>query len=203
MILPSSYFSSIFQFALIAQEKKYEIEYYEHFIKQSFRSRCEIYGANGKLSLVVPLQKRRNNTPIQNIKVSYEEKWQHLHWKSIESAYRASPYFEFYEEDLKPLVFLKIESLLERNQVLETEIKSLLGITTEVVQTSLYSPSQPDYREKIHPKNKDLLLAVKFPKYIQVFEEKDGFIPNLSILDLVFNLGPESKSYLQNIHNPF
>ncbi len=203
MILPTSYFSPIFQFALIAQQEEYFVEYHENFIKQSFRSRCEIYGANGKLSLVIPLQKWKNNAPIQSIKVSYDESWQQIHWKSIESAYRASPYFEFYEEDIKPLIFLTTSSLLERNQIIEAEVKSLLGIKTEAKQTTEYLPSQPNYRAIIRPKNKELPLTVKFPKYIQVFEEKNGFIPNLSILDILFNLGPESKTYLQTINNPF
>lgn len=203
MTLPSSYFPPIFQFSLIAQVENYKVEFHEHFIKQSYRSRCEIYGANGKLNLVIPLQKWKNNTPIHDIKISYDENWQQLHWKSIESAYRASPYFEFYEEELKPLVFLKMESLLERNQILETEIKSLLGIKTIATKTTQYAVEQPDYRIKIHPKNKALQLAVRFPKYIQVFEEKKGFLPNLSILDLLFNLGPESNPYLQTINTPF
>ena len=203
MILPSSYFPPIFQFALIARAKEYEVEHSEHFVKQSFRSRCEIYGANGKLSLVIPLNKWKNNCPIQDIQINYDENWQQIHWKSIESAYRASPYFEFYEEDLKPLVFLETTSLLNRNQILEQEIKDLMGIKTTSTPTLEYTSNETDYRTIIHPKNKELPLTVKFPKYIQVFEEKQGFIPNLSILDLLFNLGPESKTYLQTINNPF
>jgi len=199
MNLPTSYFAPILQFALINLNEEYQLEAKEHFVKQTYRSRCEIYGANGKLALVVPLKKWRNHTPINEIEISYDEAWQNLHWRSIESAYRASPYFEFYEEDLKPLFFLETALLLERNQILEDSMKEIIGITASTVLTSKYETQQNDWRKKIHPKNKSEELGVNFPKYIQVFEEKHGFIPNLSILDLLFNLGPNCKTYLEKL----
>ena len=199
LILPTSYFGSIFQFAIIVQNHTYHVDGLEHFIKQSFRNRCEIYGANGKLKLIVPLEKWKNHSLTQEIRISYDENWQLQHWRSIESAYRTSPYFEFYEDDLKPLFFLKESSLLEYNQQVENELKALLQIGTKHQLTSTYEPSAPDWRKIIHPKNDEILEKIDFPNYIQVFESKFGFIPNLSILDLIFNLGPNSKNYLENI----
>lgn len=199
MVLPTAYFPPVLHFALIAQSSTYEIEAFEHFVKQSFRSRCEIYGANGKLTLVVPLKKWKNHSLTHEVKISYDEDWQKLHWKSIESAYRTSPYFEFYEEELKPLFNLQFESVLEYNQKIEQELKDILAINPKASITKEYREAEVDWRKHIHPKNKKKDLAVNFPKYIQVFEEKHSFIPNLSILDLLFNLGPNSKSYLEQL----
>lgn len=198
--LATAYFSPILHYALMVQSEAYSIEAEEHFVKQSFRSRCEIYGANGKLNLVVPLKKWRNHSNTKEIEVSYEENWQKLHWRSIVSSYRASPYFEFYEEEIEPLVFLKESKLIERNQRIEEELKSILKISTPSSITTEYLPSSTnDWRGILHPKNKKIREEVNFSTYIQVFESKHGFIPNLSILDLLFNLGPDSKKYLQQL----
>lgn len=199
MILPSAYFPPVSLFSLLVKTPDAKTEAHEHFIKQSYRNRCEIYGANGKMNLIIPLQKWRNHTGIQDIKISFEENWSVLHWRSIESAYRTSPYFEFYEEDIKPLVFDQSEFLLERNQLITKEIGALIQCDLSQEFTDKFEQQKPDYRQIIHPKNKEPLQGVDYKKYIQVFEDKHRFIPNLSILDLVFNLGPDSKSYLQNL----
>ncbi len=199
LILPSSYFGSIFQYALLAKAKEYRVDGFEHFIKQSYRSRCEIYGANGKMSLIVPLKKWKNHCLTKDILVSYDDNWQILHWRSIESAYRTSPYFEFYEEEVKPLFFLKEERLIEYNRVIEKELCQLIQLPVDFIQTAEYIESSPDWRQIINPKNKELKEKNLFQSYIQVFESKFEFIPNLSILDLLFNLGPNSKNYLENL----
>jgi hypothetical protein len=199
MILPTSYFGCIFQFAIIAQEEEYRMEAYEHFVKQSYRNRCEVYGANGKLSLTIPLKKWKNHCISKDIEISFDENWQNQHWRSIESAYRASPFFEFYEEDLKPLFFRKERFLLEYNQLLERELKEMMKLDSKMDFTNSYASTNADLRQFIDPKNSSLFTAVNYPKYMQVFEEKAGFIQNLSILDLLFNLGPKSTDYLKTI----
>jgi len=198
-ILPTTYFGSIFQFALAAQHKAYQVDGFEHFVKQSYRNRCEIYGANGLLKLIVPLKKWNNHSSSKDIEISYDENWQNLHWRSIESAYRTSPYFEFYEDDLKPLFFLQENNLFSYNLQLENELKELLQIRSSSSISSSYEASEPDWRKIIHPKNKELVGKKNFPTYIQVFESKHHFLANLSILDLIFNLGPNSKNYLENL----
>ncbi len=198
--LPSSYFAPILQFAIITPTNEYHIEAKEHYMKQSYRNRFEIYGANGLLSLSVPVKKWNNHTLIEKIEVSYDEDWQQLHWRSIESAYRASPFFEFYEEEIKPLIFSKEINLLKRNHLIERVINKIIGIKATVEFTSIYESQAPDWRTTITPKNKVELESIAIPKYIQVFEDKHGFIPNLSILDLLFNLGPESKLYLKQLN---
>jgi hypothetical protein len=198
MILPTSYFPSIFQMALQAKTDLITIEAKEHFIKQSFRNRCEIYSANGKLGLVVPIKKWKNHTPIEEIKISSEDNWQNIHWKSITSAYRTSPFFEFYEDEVKPLFFLNEDKLIIRNTLILKELNAILGIKQSIEFSKDYEVFEKDYRILIHPKM-TIPTTQNFPTYLQVFGDKGGFIPNLSILDLLFNLGPESKTYLNNL----
>ncbi len=200
--LSTSYFGSTAHYSIIAQSKNYSIETKEHFVKQSQRSRTEIYSANGKLVLSIPLKKWNNHSPIDIIEISYDEDWQILHWRSIESAYRASPFFEFYEDEIKPLVFSKESNLLKRNTYIEESIKHIIGIQANFNYTSVYEEQKTDWRKILNPKNKEIIKSFSIPSYIQVFEEKHGFIPNLSILDLLFNLGPESRSYLNSIKLP-
>jgi|SRR5690554_218343 len=194
--LSSAYLGPILHYALLSQNETYEIDTAEHFVKQSYRSRCEIYGANGRLKLIVPLEKWKNNSPIKDIKISYDENWQSLHWRSFESAYRLSPFFDFFEEDFRPFYEKKYSFLIELNRELEEKIKSLLKITATANYTETYKKCDPDYRKLISPKNKAVVQAVNFEHYYQVFEDKYGFLENLSILDLLFNLGPASKAYL-------
>lgn len=198
MILPTSYFPSIFQMSLQAKSESITIEAKEHFIKQSFRNRCEIYGANGKLGLVVPIKKWKNHTPTEEIEISFDDNWQNIHWKSITSAYRTSPFFEFYEDEVKPLFFMNEDRLIIRNTHILKELNAILGIKQTINFSEEYKVFKKDYRILIHPK-KTKYIRTNFPEYIQVFSDKGGFIPNLSILDLLFNLGPESKTYLDNL----
>lgn len=202
LVLPSSYFAPVSQWNLALNAQNYSIENCENFVKQSYRSRCTIYGANGCLDLVVPLKKWKNHTPISEIKISYSDNWKVLHWRSIESAYRNSPYFEFYEETIKDSFFPKqFEYLTEWNAFLEKEIISLLKLNISYRFTDKYEKIETDWRKEIHPKRKLENQGFKFPKYLQVFEEKEGFLPNLSILDVLFNLGPQSSSYIKSLKN--
>lgn len=198
--LPSSYLGPVSYFKFISDSPQILIEAKEHFLKQTYRNRCYIYGANGVLALSIPLQKRKNNLSIDQVLISYVDNWQKIHWKSIESAYSASPFFEFYEEELKPFYTdLRIESLLEFNRQIQVVVLKLIKLKFESSYTEDYSAQEEDWRKTIHPKNNDYLKAFQFPKYIQVFEDKHGFIPNLSILDVLFNLGPRTKDYINSI----
>lgn len=199
--LPTAYFPSIFQFSLQVQHP-FLIDATEHFEKQTYRNRAEILTANGPLKLSIPLKKWRNHTPVQEIEISYDENWAAHHWKSILSAYSASPYLEFYQDDLKPLLFTQTPSLLEYNTMLQKELYALLSIKGSFNFAEEYVEQEVDWRKLISPKNKELKQVLSFKKYNQVFEDKFGFIANLSILDLLFNLGPQSLSYLQQLNIP-
>ena len=195
-LLPTSYFAPIGYYAILLQNENCAIEQYEHFVKQSIRNRCEIYGANGRLILSVPKQRKASSkTPIKDIRIAYHHPWQKQHWKSICSAYRSSAYFEFFEDLFAPLFEEKQEFLLDFNLKLQEVVFKCLQEKNNSILTKSYQKQGElnDFRNaSFQIKNQE--------KYHQVFESKCGFIPNLSILDLLFNLGPESSDYLHNLY---
>ena len=194
-LLSTAYLAPISYYAILLQDPNCRIELHEHFIKQSIRNRCDIYGANGKLRLSIPKQRKGSSkTIIENLKISYRNNWQKQHWNAIESAYNSSPFFEYYKDDLKPFFEEKEEYLVNFNSKLQNAILSMLQQENIIKNTTEYLHKGDffdlrNYTWKL--KNQE--------KYDQVFMENQGFIPNLSILDLLFNLGPESIDYLNNI----
>ena len=194
-LLPTAYLAPISYYAILLQDPNCRIELHEHFIKQSIRNRCDIYGANGKLRLSIPKQRKGSSkTIIEKLKISYRNNWQKQHWNAIESAYNSSPFFEYYKDELKPFFEEKEEYLVNFNSKLQNAILSMLQQENMIKNTTEYLRKGDffdlrNYTWKL--KNQE--------KYDQVFMENQGFIPNLSILDLLFNLGPESIDYLHNI----
>ena len=164
--------------------------------KQTFRNRSEIYGANGKLKLTVPIRHTHGiqKSLDQEVSIAYDTDWQKQHWKSICAAYRSAPYFEFYEADLEPFYQEKIISLFEFNLKLLSQVMQLLEVS--------FTYKIVSWNPNVH-KRMDHLIDAKqkvttgFENYTQVFGTKFGFIPNLSILDVMFNLGPNTSSYLK------
>lgn len=199
--LPISYFGPIEEYVYLSQNESVTYEVKEHFLKQSYRNRCIVYGANGLLRLTVPLVlKSREKTAMEDIKISYADNWQAQHWRSIQSAYKNSPFFDYYEELLLPLFLEEFETLKELNFKALKVILKCLQIDCELKFSKEFSTySQNDLRLNIHPKKEP---TVELPRYIQVFEEKHGFHGNLSILDLLFNEGPSAILYLQNVAIP-
>jgi hypothetical protein len=198
LVLPSCYAAPIAWYALYQQADKVLIETKENFVKQSYRNRCEIYSPNGVQSLVAPITLRGKRQLITDKCLSYNDDWRKIHWKSLQAAYRTSPYFEYYEDDFAPIYEKRYDRLIDLNNAVHQTIVEALDIDTEVSETSEYKKEHPlDYRN-ISPKT-DWDKDLKFEPYIQVFNSKHGFIPRLSILDLLFNLGPASEAYLNNI----
>ena len=204
-ILATSYFAPIQYYCKLIQYDKVLIEQWENYSKQSYRNRCNIYGANGVLPLSIPVVKATSKKILtRDVKISYDTNWQKLHLKGIESAYKSSPFYEYYIDDLERFFNQKWDNLLEFNMEIQQEICSMLEIEPNVELTSDYveigNENIDDYRDGIHPKaskNKMDLLFKPSP-YTQVFGEKHGFQANLSILDVVFNLGPEGLTYLES-----
>lgn len=198
-LLPSVYLGNIRYYTLLLHYPEVNIAWHEHFVKQTYRSRCTIYGANGPLDLIIPLKKWNNNTPVKEIRISYDSPWQQLHWKSLEAAYRSSPYFEFYEDELLPFYEQQDHhSLVDFNAALQDLILRLLEIGTRTVPTNAYEPplkKENNFLGEFSPKK---AKVYNFPEYSQVFENKHGFLENLSIIDLLFNKGPEAGSYLKS-----
>jgi len=190
---PVSYFS-----ALNAHNYEFLLEKEEHFPKQTYRNRTRIYSPNGALDLFLPVIKgSKYHTKIKDVKISYDFKWQRLHWLSLESCYRNSAYFEYYEDELAVFYNKKFEFLFDYNlEMLQWIFKQLkkpaeFNFTTEYIKE--IAPEN-DYRTKKHFKEPELITPAK--PYFQVFEDRMGFMPNMSIVDLLFNQGPQTKNYL-------
>lgn len=178
----------------IANADKVFIESKENFQKQSYRNRSRIAGANGALNLIVPLERKGERTLITDVTINADENWQNLHWRSLEAAYRSSPYFEFYEHKIAPFYQNQFSNLFDFNLKLLKQLLEILQIETPIEITSDYIKDYSDVkdlRQLIHPKKEPLFTT----EYTQVFGDRYDFIPDLSILDLLFNEGPNSVSY--------
>ncbi len=173
------------------------IEREEHFPKQTYRNRANIYSPDGVLALVVPVIKgSKNHTKVKDVKISYDFMWQRLHWQSLQACYRRSAYFEFYEDDFAPFYEKQITYLFDYNQELLNLLLKLTKIKTELNYTDEYQAEYPnlhDFRFSIHPKKES---DIQQKPYFQVFEDRKGFMKNLSIIDLLFNQGPQTINYL-------
>ena len=197
-LLSTAYFAPVQYYSQLVQCEQVVIERHEHYNKQSYRNRCTIYSANGLLDLVVPIVK--NDKPkvfITEVEISYDMLWQKLHFKAIESAYRRSPFFEYYIDDLMVYFNFRYRYLYEFNMQIMHTVCSLIKIPFRVRESHEYIHSGAgiiDLRNSIHPKihQKNYIS----PNYNQVFSDRWGFKPNLSILDLLFNTGPEAKDLL-------
>lgn len=178
----------------------------EHYVKRSYRNKCSILSANGVMALTVPLSRSSSDdadlthAAMKDLKVSYDDNWRHVHWQSLVSAYNMSPFFEYYEDDIKPLFERKFDYLVDLNAEAMDIVNRLLMMDDVMINVSeTYIPAQTvelDLRNQITPKTHLDDFCQK--EYYQVFSEKYGFQPNLSILDLLFNLGPESRVVLRD-----
>jgi len=194
-VLPTAYFGPISYYAIVLQHPNCTIEMHEHFIKQSIRNRCDIYGANGKLQLTIPKQRKGSSkTIIKEIQISYKQNWQKEHWNAIVSSYNSSPYFEYYKDEFLPFFEKEEMLLIDLNNKLQVVILKFLQEEKDIKTTTEYL-HQGNFSDL---RNQNWNLE-KQERYDQVFMEKHGFIANLSILDLLFNLGPESADYLHNL----
>ncbi|MEZ5008970.1 MAG: WbqC family protein [Chitinophagales bacterium] len=205
LVLDCHYAPSIAWWSLAAKADEVSIEQHSYFRKGSYRNRCHVYGANGLLRLSIPLKKGKGQrSTMKDVQISYDHDWRKLHWESLCSAYRSSPFFEFYEMEFQALYELELSSLMDYNLHFINQVKALLGLKAEWPLTTKYEMNLEqgiiDAREIIHPNEAKNILSdrIDMPEYLQVFAEKHGFIGNLSIMDLLFNLGPESLDYLQN-----
>lgn len=201
-VFSSCYLPPTIYFKQLLKADDFIIDVNEYFVKQTYRNRCTILGADGKLNLVVPIHKRNSKQLMKDVKLSNDENWQKNHWKSIEAAYRSSPYFEYYEDlfypfyNQKKYVFLTDFNLELMNIICPLlRISILLNLSQQYIELS---NEIIDFRTNISPKNKSL-DKMDQQAYIQVFSDKLGFQKNLSIVDLLFNEGPNSLAYLQKL----
>ncbi len=196
-----TYFSPIAQYAAILKSEKVFFEIEDNFQKQTYRNRCYIYGANGRLLLNIPVKhlpsegrKKTKDTLVEN-----DFPWQQQHFKSLKSAYRSSPFFEFFEDDLAKIFNKTYKYLIDVNIDTFLFVADALELTNTYQKTTEYiqAPSYTDYRVLAKAKQG---MEIDMDVYVQVFDEKHGFLKNLSILDILFMEGANSITFLEKIN---
>ncbi len=189
LVLPSAYLPPIPFFAAMLQGGSVLVEQYDNYQKQTFRNRCVIAGPNGKQTLTIPVEKASGQkTLMRDIRISDHGNWRHLHWNALESSYGKSPFFEYYADDLRPfytehrwqyLVDFNTQLTLKMLELLDLDVRPRL--TDRYMSADLHAWAEPS-----------ALQQLPFQPYYQVFASRHGFIPHLSIVDLLFNMGPEA-----------
>jgi len=190
-LFSTAYWAPISYYQIAAQSNVVQMEQHERYQKQSYRNRCTILSANGPLSLVIPIL-RPHNSPVRDVRIDYSKPWQQMHGRAIETAYRSSAYFEEYSAQINKVYRKETPFLFDLNiEVWELSL-ALLGVSVSWALTERFAPqsdSEIDYRFAIHPKTKSKLQGLALNSYFQIFAHKFGFVPDLSILDLLFNEG--------------
>lgn len=200
-LLATTYFGPVQWYQKLHRYDKVLVECQENFPKQTFRNRCVIAATHGPQTLTVPVTHEGGKALTRDVRVSSHGNWQHLHWNAIRSAYGESPFFEFYADDLHPFFEQRWEFLLDFNEAITATICELIDISPQIAHTQEYLPTGntahiADFRDTIHPKHPLPDPGFTPHRYYQVFEQRQGFLPNLSILDLLFNQGNESILFL-------
>lgn len=187
---PISYFKSLLRFDAI------QVEAWESWQKQSYRSRSYIYGPHGAMMLNIPIKHNEKKSRMGTVEISYETAWQNTHWQAIKTAYGSSPFFEVLGPELEPFYQKEINRLIDWNTELLKLMLNWLQMSPNLSFTENWHPDvDNDFRESFHPKRK---VNGNFDPYPQVFTDEHGFIPNLSVIDLLFNEGPAAFDYLKH-----
>jgi hypothetical protein len=199
ILIHPNYFPNIHQFRQIIKANNILFEVSDNYQKQTFRNRTYIYGANGKLGLFIPvIHTHKNRELFKDVKISYESNWMDLHLKSLQSAYRSSPYFEYFEDDFIKLYSKKEKFLVDFNIKCIKLISVFLDLDLDYKISSEYVEKTNDIIDLRDLSNARKEKKIDTPKYIQVFESKHGYLNNLSIIDLIFSEGPNSVSLINN-----
>jgi len=197
IVLATAYLPPVAYIAACLKNDEIFIEAYESYIKQTCRNRCMIYGPNGIQSLIIPVKKPEgNHAGISGILTDNSRPWQKLHWRSIETAYNKSPFFLYYRDYFEPYFTQETEHLIDFNSRILEQILLILRIERVIGLTWEYEKEvENDQRDLLVNKHRDF----SFPAYFQPFSPKHGFLSDLSIIDLLFNTGPEAREYLEKI----
>ena len=200
-LLSSAYCAPIQWFQKLNRYDAVVIEQHDNFLKQTFRNRCVIATANGTQTLTIPVEKSDGDKCLmRDIRISDHGNWRRLHWNALATAYGDSPFFDYYADDLRPFYEQRFAFLLDFNMQMTAKLCELLDITPNISLSEEYvkdvESGVDDFREVIRPKH-PMPDADFIPKpYYQVYAQRHGFIPNLSILDLLFNMGNEAVFFL-------
>lgn len=203
ILLETQYFPSIQYFTKWMSGADIVIEAHENYQKRSYRNRCHIMGSYGLYPLSVPLKKGKNEQQkITDTVISYAENWELKHWRAFQNCYRKSPYFEHYEHLIEPLFHKGHRYLFDLNMDVLEQLKVILDLDNVISTSNTYVKNEEsmigDFRNKIHPRSKFEDLSFSPKSYPQVFEYKYGFLENLSVLDLIFNCGPEARLVIRD-----
>lgn len=205
VVLSSLYNAPLQYFTKLLLDVPVVIDAYEQYVKQTYRNRCLIYSADGAMSLSIPVNYSSTaKEKMRDIKISYQTNWVHLHWNAIVSAYNSTPFFEYYRDDFERVYYKKPMFLLDfNNDLLATTLKYLkINDKVNLTQSTAFVDNTGndilDYRTIISPKKQQNDPLYRSINYYQIFSVKQGFLDNLSVLDLLFNMGNESKLILQN-----
>ena len=204
VLLQTTYFGPIQWYQKLYRYDHCLIEQYDSFQKQTYRNRCIIATANGTQALTVPVESDKREVigdkqAVKDVRISDHNQWRRVHWNALQSAYSESPFFEYYADDLRPFFEKKYKFLIDFNENIRQKICELIDIHPNVEYTSediSHLSSLDDFRDVINAKHPKPDADFEAKAYWQVFQHKHGFQPNLSILDLLFNMGPESVFYL-------
>ena len=204
MLLPLTYLGNILYYSHLI-EGGCTIDQHSYYIKQTYTNRCSILTASGAQDLTIPVIKPKEKTPIKDIRISSHDNWQQLHWRTIQSAYNSSPFFEYFCDDYVPFYAKKYDFLLDFNLEIQQKTLELLNFTKidfslsdSYIETTNFNTK--DLREVINPKKFNVTLYKNLSTpYYQIFDQKFGFTPNLSIIDLLFNMGNEARIYLKKL----
>ena len=202
-LLSSTYFGPIQWYQKLNRYDHCMIEQHDNFIKQTYRNRCVIPTTNGLQSLSIPVTTVADSpiskTPMKDIRISDHGNWRHIHWNALTSTYGESPFFEYYQDDIRPFFERKWEFLIDFNMEITQKMNELLDIRPMISLTDEFvSPASDviDFRDVIRPKHPGNDADFSPKRYYQVYQQKFDFQPNMSILDLLFNEGNESVFYL-------
>lgn len=198
VLLPSFYLAPIEYYSHLYSADAALIEQHDSYQRQTYRNRCILVGANGPFTLTIPVERPRSRgCRMKDVRIAAHGNWRHLHWNAIISAYNNTPFFQYYEEEFRPLYEREFTFLHDFNETLRQLVCHLIGIETAVTCSTSYSrvptTTVTDLRDTMHPKR---VSGYSYKLYYQVFRERHGFIPHLSIIDLLFNMGNESRLFL-------
>lgn len=197
-LLSTAYFGPVQWFQKVNRYDLAIVDERESFLKQTYRNRCIIAAANGPQALTVPVE-RGATGDISSMRISDHGNWRHIHWNALCSAYGESPFFDYYEDDVRPFFEERWEYLCDYNMAIARKMCELLQMK-EPVSTADVGTVDPsdvaDFRSLIRPKHAQPDAEFQARPYWQVFAQKNGFLPNLSVLDLLFNMGNEAVLYL-------
>ena len=200
-LLSSAYCAPVQWYQKLNRYDAVVVEQYDNFLKQTYRNRCIIATANGAQALTIPVEKGDcDKCLMRDVRISDHGNWRRLHWNALATAYGDSPFFDYYVDDLRPFYEQRFAFLLDFNMQMTAKLCELLDITPNISLSEEYvkdvESGVDDFREVIRPKH-PMPDADFIPKpYYQVYAQRHGFIPNLSILDLLFNMGNEALFYL-------